>query len=109
LAETGLFGTTIGILDSFRGFIGSHATWIAMTANSIAEAWSAPLREFLWPSQRCGVSIGGATSCPSWMREWKSLHWSWRSTWRNLECGGLTPLSTRGHRVNSISEAQHDV
>ncbi len=34
----GFFGTIIGILDSFRGFIGSHATWIAMTANSIAEA-----------------------------------------------------------------------
>jgi biopolymer transport protein ExbB len=34
----GFFGTIIGILDSFCGFIGSHATWIAMTANSIAEA-----------------------------------------------------------------------
>jgi len=34
----GPFGTIIGILNSLRGFIGSHATWIAMTANSMAEA-----------------------------------------------------------------------
>jgi biopolymer transport protein TolQ len=34
----GFFGTIIGILDSFRGFIGPHALWIALTAASISEA-----------------------------------------------------------------------
>lgn len=34
----GFFGTIIGILDSFRGISLSHATWLAMTAGSIAEA-----------------------------------------------------------------------
>jgi biopolymer transport protein TolQ len=34
----GFFGTIIGICDSFRGGSGTPAMWLALTANSIAEA-----------------------------------------------------------------------
>ena len=34
----GLFGTAIGILDAFKGCIGSRAMCLAMTAGAIAEA-----------------------------------------------------------------------
>jgi biopolymer transport protein ExbB/TolQ len=56
----GLFGTSIGILDSFRGYIGSEHDYIAFLATNLADA--------LVPTA-AGLLIGVLAT---WLFNWRS-------------------------------------